>query len=342
MSTAPVRTRGKWRPGRLHSRICGKTLSDLGGRRGLKDMTLSAPALWRHAAPITALALLVGCSSDGPSASTQGPIPAGLTDAATAPPGSAPAGSPAPARSSMDAALAETPLRDAGAPPVDAPAQGDPEAAPAPSLDVGAPPSVDGEPVAPAMDAAPLPVEAGPLRPGGVYKEVDGVVSMEMERGKGNWKQITDGLTSAGRAVLDPGPGSSMSFRFTTQTTGKWYMFLRAKKGTQTPEGDDENDVLITVDGQKLWGGDDQTRPDGMRVSKTFWVWTLFPKGPGGTTPDAIRSLPAYALIEKPGTHELLFKHRSPNFGIDKIVLKHEARMDAKTLPTELGPPETE
>jgi hypothetical protein len=174
----------------------------------------------------------------------------------------------------------------------------------------------------------------------GTWAERDGVVAMEAERGKGDWTPRDDPAASAGRFVNDPGRGA-MSYAFTVTKTGRFFVFLRARKGTATPATDDENDVFVEIDGQRLYGGDGKTRPEGMRTNPTTWAWTFLPKGPGGHTPDAIRDLNVYALIEKPGPHELVLRHRSVNFSVDKIVLKHESVADAMKNPSGTGPAET-
>ena len=76
---------------------------------------------------------------------------------------------------------------------------------------------------------------------------------------------------------------------------------------------DKENDVLLTLDGEKLYGSNGVTRPDGMR-SYGDWKWTKLPKGPGPPTPNAIRRDPVYFKINRPGTYVLELAHRSANF----------------------------
>jgi hypothetical protein len=124
--------------------------------------------------------------------------------------------------------------------------------------------------------------------------------------------------------------------------TGRYYVFLRAKRGNGTEALDDENDCLVEIDGQKLYGGDGSTRVDGMRSQPLFWAWSFLPKGPGNHTPENIKYANVHAVIGKAGTHQFSLKHRSDNFSIDKILLKHESVPDAKAMPPDYGPPETE
>ncbi len=154
-------------------------------------------------------------------------------------------------------------------------------------------------------------------------REKNGIVTIEAEAGKGNWNIIP---SPTGKAIQDPGLGC---MRYEVQFTrpGKYYVFLLARQG---PRGKDkENDVLLSLDGEKLFGSDDAARPDGMRTYGD-WKWTKLPKGPGHHTPDAIRKDPVYFKVHQPGTCVLEIAHRSANFAIDKIVMK----LDDPTPPS--------
>jgi hypothetical protein len=144
-------------------------------------------------------------------------------------------------------------------------------------------------------------------------REQNGIVEIEGEDGRGNWTTID---SPTGKAIQDPGEGS-MRYDIIFDQPGRYYVFLLAKQG---PRGKD-NDVLLSLDGRKLYGLDNQSRPDGMRSSGD-WKWTHLPKGPGFHAPDSIRDDGVYFLVEKPGHHTLEIAHRSSNFAIDKVLMK--------------------
>ena len=155
-------------------------------------------------------------------------------------------------------------------------------------------------------------------------REKGGRVAFEAESGKGNWNIIP---SPSGKAIQDPGQGH-MRYNIRFTRTGKYYVFLLAKQG---PRGKDkENDVLLSLEGEKLYGSDDVTRPDGMR-SYGDWKWTKLPKGPGSHTPDAIRRDPVYFKVNRPGTYVFEIAHRSTNFAIDKVTMK----LDDPTPPAD-------
>jgi len=148
-------------------------------------------------------------------------------------------------------------------------------------------------------------------------REHDGVVAFEAEDGVGDWRLIP---APTGRAIESPGEGR-MRYEIEFTRPGRYYVFLLARQG---PLGrDQENDVLLSLDGEKLFGQDEQTRPDGMR-SYGGWRWTFLPKGPGHHTPDAIRDGPVYFRVDQPGRRTLEIAHRSSNFAIDRVVLKRD------------------
>lgn len=164
-----------------------------------------------------------------------------------------------------------------------------------------------------------LPVHAGEPP---VIEEKDGIVAFEAEIGVGDWT-VVDSLT--GKAIQDPGQGG---MRYTLRFTqpGKYYVFLLARQG---PLGKDkENDVKLLLGGEKLWASDGVSRPDGMR-SYGGWKWTLFPKGPGAHTPRTFFRDPVYFVVSKPGDLTFEILHRSPNFAIDRVLLK----LDDPSLP---------
>lgn len=155
-------------------------------------------------------------------------------------------------------------------------------------------------------------------------RDKNGVVTLEAEAGQGNWNIIP---SPTGEAIQDPGRGY-MHYDVQFTHPGKYYTFLLARQG---PRGKDkENDVLLSLDGEKLYGSDAVTRPDGMR-SYGDWKWTKLPKGPGSHTPDVIRRDAVYFKVRRPGTYVLEIAHRSANFAIDKVLMK----LDDPTLPSD-------
>ncbi|MBK9139095.1 MAG: DUF5060 domain-containing protein [Verrucomicrobia bacterium] len=152
-------------------------------------------------------------------------------------------------------------------------------------------------------------------RSGRTIRERDGVVEFEAEAGVGDWTLIP---SPTGRAIQSPGEGR-MRYEIEFTQPGKFYVFLLARQG---PIGrDKENDVLLSLNGEKLYGQDDRTRPDGMR-SYGGWRWTHLPKGPGNHTPDAIRDGPVYFVVHEPGVQVLEIAHRSANYAIDRVLMK--------------------
>lgn len=146
-------------------------------------------------------------------------------------------------------------------------------------------------------------------------REKDGLVTLEAETGKGNWNIVP---SPTGMAIQDPGRGY-MRYDIEFTKLGKYYVFLLARQG---PRGKDkENDVLLSLNREKLYGSDNVTRPDGMR-SYGDWKWTKLPKGPGHHTPDGIRNDPVYFKVDRPGIVVFEIAHRSANFTIDKVVMK--------------------
>lgn len=150
-----------------------------------------------------------------------------------------------------------------------------------------------------------------------LFREQDGAVIFEAEDGAGDWKRIP---SPTGFAMQDPGSGS-MSYEIEFTQPGKYYVFLLAQQGLAGRGKGKENDVALTLGGEKLYGADDQTRPVGMRGSGD-WKWARLPKGPGGHTPDAIRDQRVYFLVSQPGRLRFEMAHRSENFAVDKIVMK--------------------
>jgi hypothetical protein len=148
-------------------------------------------------------------------------------------------------------------------------------------------------------------------------RETNGVVAFEAELGTGDWRLIA---TPTGRGIEDPGAGR-MLYEIEFAQTGNYYVFLLACQG---PLGKHkENDVLLSLSGEKLFGQDDRTRPDGIR-SYGDWKWARLPKGPGAHTPNPIRDGPVYFRVTRPGIHRLEIAHRSANFAIDRVLLKRD------------------
>jgi hypothetical protein len=150
-----------------------------------------------------------------------------------------------------------------------------------------------------------------------VIRERDGRVEFEAEDGTGDWKRIA---LPGGHAIQDPGEGT-MRYEIKFTTAGRYYVFLLAKQGPTGPGKD--NDCVLMLNGERLFGSDHRTRPEGMRVHGD-WKWSHLPKGPGGHTPDAIRNDPVYFRVPAPGRYTLEMAHRSANFAVDKILMKRD------------------
>ncbi|MBP7141939.1 MAG: hypothetical protein KBA71_08530 [Opitutaceae bacterium] len=147
--------------------------------------------------------------------------------------------------------------------------------------------------------------------------ERNGIVQFEAEDGIGDWRRIS---TPTGGAVQDPGAGA-MAYEIEFTRPGRYYVFLLARQGDGGRGRGKENDVTLTLGGERLYGIDDTTRPEGIRCSGD-WKWAWRPKGPGSHTPATIRDNPAYFRITQPGRLRLEMKHRSENFAADRILLK--------------------
>jgi len=146
-------------------------------------------------------------------------------------------------------------------------------------------------------------------------REHSGRVAFEAEDGVGDWRLIS---APGGRAIQDPGEGR-MRYEIEFTQAGNYYVFLLAKQGPSGPGKD--NDCVLTLNGERLFGSDQLTRPEGMRVHGS-WKWTHLPKGPGGHTPDVIRNDPVYFKVPAPGRYTIEIAHRSANFSVDKILMK--------------------
>lgn len=168
-----------------------------------------------------------------------------------------------------------------------------------------------------------------------IISATNGIFRFEAEEGKGDWRIID---TPTGKGIQDPGQGS-MSYRLQFNEAGRYYVALLARQG---PLGrDKENDVCLTLDGNKLHASDHTTRPDGMRTYGD-WSWTQLPKGPGAHTPRTIFNDPVYFEVPQPGVYTLLIAHRSANFAIDRVVLRKgnpELPHEEKAMQARLRPP---
>ncbi len=152
--------------------------------------------------------------------------------------------------------------------------------------------------------------------------EQDDMVQFEAENGIGEWTVVD---TPSGQAIRDPG-GGRHRYQIQFRRSGRYYVFLYAKQG---PRGrDKENDVLLSLNGERLFASDDKTRPDGMR-SYGDWKWTKLPKGPGFHTPQSIKQDGVYFRVDQPGTYTFEIAHRSKNFEIDRVLMK----LDDPELP---------
>jgi len=147
--------------------------------------------------------------------------------------------------------------------------------------------------------------------------ERNGTVEFEAEDGVGDWKRIS---VPTGAAVQDPGAGG-MSYEIEFTRPGKYYTFLFARQGEAGRGKGKENDVTLTLGGEKAYGVDDVTRPAGIRCSGD-WMWAWRPKGPGSHTPPAIRDKPVYFLVSRPGRLRFEMTHRSENFAVDRVIMK--------------------
>ncbi|MDZ7370176.1 MAG: hypothetical protein ONB12_03290 [candidate division KSB1 bacterium] len=167
------------------------------------------------------------------------------------------------------------------------------------------------------------------------FVEVNGIVAMEAENADRiiGWKLIDGKSKQALQDTSAQGKGY-MTYSVRIDQPGKYWVSLLCL----APFGDtSKNDCYVYLDGKRLYGIDDKTRPDGMRCHTATFQWSALPKGPGGHTPEVIKEHPVYALVEKAGVHEFKIVSRSKEFCVDKIVLK----LDDKTPPTGLGPEET-
>jgi hypothetical protein len=148
-------------------------------------------------------------------------------------------------------------------------------------------------------------------------REETGRVSFEAEDGVGNWRLIP---APGGRAIQDPGAGR-MQYEIEFTTPGRYYVFLYARQGPSGPGKD--NDAALSLNGERLYGSDDRTRPEGMRVHGG-WKWSHLPKGPGAHTPDGIRNDPVYFRVPAPGRYTFEIAHRSARFAVDAVVMQRE------------------
>ncbi|MBN1672596.1 MAG: DUF5060 domain-containing protein [Kiritimatiellae bacterium] len=174
-----------------------------------------------------------------------------------------------------------------------------------------------------------------PPEPAG-FVEQGGIVSMEAEHAGTitGWISVA-GVSGSARQDNAPRGEGGLTFPVTFTQGGRYYVWLFCRY-TGDVSGE-RNDCFVWLDGEKLYGSDDVTRPDGIRTHSAAMAWSSLPKGPGGDTPDNIRNDPTYALVSGPGLHEFKIGSRSIGFVVDKIVLK----LNDAAPPAGTGPPET-
>lgn len=146
---------------------------------------------------------------------------------------------------------------------------------------------------------------------------------IEAETGTGDWERLEENEATVIRAV----PGKSMTYRINFAEGGVYYVHLRCRltSGLKGPDGQimadaSTNDAHVLVGGQRLYGSDLTTRPEGMRCHSAALSWWSLPKGPGGHTPVAIKSSPVTTFLPQAGVYEVVLRYRSPGFVVDKIA----------------------
>lgn len=161
------------------------------------------------------------------------------------------------------------------------------------------------------------------------FKQVDGVVSMEAEHGKGGWQVVDEGHN--GKAILAT-EGQAMTYTIEFSEPGMYYVWLHCRhNGSHST-----NDATITFGGAQLYGSDKQTRPVGMRCHNRQISWWSLPKGPGAHTPVAIRDNPVHLVVPEAGVYDFVVTYRSREYVLDKIVIQPSAE-----APEGSGPAET-
>lgn len=163
------------------------------------------------------------------------------------------------------------------------------------------------------------------------FVERDGQVSMEAENATAarGWAKVEG---KSGAAMQDGG-GGHLTFSIQFARPGKYYVWMLCRDQGNT----ETNDCFVTLDGQRAFAADDKTRPDGIRSKGKEFAWVCQPKGPGGHTPDALKSKPVYVAVPAPGWHTFKIGSRSKGFVVDKVVLV----LDNAKTPEGTGPEET-
>ncbi len=167
---------------------------------------------------------------------------------------------------------------------------------------------------------APLPAPAAGEP---THSERDGVVMIEAESGSGAWERFEE----AGATVIRSVVGEHMTYRVRFNEPGVRYVHLRCRptvgfvdaKGNVL-EDTSTNDVHVTVGGERLYGSDNVTRPDGIRSHGKGLSWWSLPKGPGGHTPQNIKQKGVMTYLPQAGVYEVVLGYRSPAFVVDKIA----------------------
>lgn len=190
---------------------------------------------------------------------------------------------------------------------------------------------------APVAFPAPLPA---PIAEETTHAERDGVVVIEAESGTGAWEKFEEAGATVIRSVL----GESMTYRVRFTEPGVRYVHLRCRptSGYVDAKGkvlDDTstNDAHVTVGGEKLYGSDRTTRPDGIRSHGKALSWWSLPKGPGGHTPPNIKQGGVMTYLPKAGVYEVVIRYRSPAFVVDKIAFTVSPKAPAE-LPVAATP----
>ncbi|MDI1249836.1 MAG: hypothetical protein PSV13_13305 [Lacunisphaera sp.] len=155
---------------------------------------------------------------------------------------------------------------------------------------------------------------------------------VEAETGIGEWERLEDSGVTVIRAVQ----GKSMTYHVNFAEAGVYYVHLRCRQtsGMKGPDGQiladtSTNDVHVLVGGQRLYGSDLTTRPEGMRCHSSTLSWWLLPKGPGNHTPEAIKNSPVTTYLPQAGVYEVILRYRSPGFVVDKIAFTRTPKAPA-------------
>jgi len=166
--------------------------------------------------------------------------------------------------------------------------------------------------------------------------EHDGQIFLEAEHATTShgWKILPG---KSGQAMQDDAERGTgwLSFDVHFSQPGRYFVHLLCLAPERNTS---KNDCYVLLNEEQLHAvGDDNLRPDGVRVHSEKFVWSSLPKGPGAHTPDAIRNNQVYFEVQDTGWHDLKIVSRSKGFTVDKIALLK----DQPDSPSGLGANET-